>query len=853
METVILNELITDLSRYKAHKRKIDRNDESKGYEYELLQEHTDRTYKYFRKIWQQKLYENIFERFCDNIWPDLDNKVKVKVENILKEMIFAIPIFHDMGKINPLFQKQAMDSGFIDGQSDFSDRKHAMMSAVFYMDYFRYDILSKVGYKVKNILKPFVLYHAYIISRHHSDLNSFNLFKSKLDDGTVLKIIRAVNKNGLYYKKIEYLEVDIKNMIAACEDLTKKFSKEQSLYLCIYEKMLYSLLVASDYYATGEFENGSEFKQDGDIDDISEWKEIYESTSLMKSIRAYQQNNFPQNEQNLSKVTDINVLRSEIFCEAEAVLNEEYKNNIFYLEAPTGSGKSNTAINLSFKLMELDKRLKKIFYVYPFNTLVEQNTETLANIFAKNQSIMQSIAVLNSLTPIKIDKQDENEDKVYQQALFDRQFLNYPMVLTTHVNLFDILFDNKQKSVFSFYQLVNSVIVLDEIQSYKNILWPQIISYLKAAAELLNMKIIIMSATLPDFDKISHHQNAASVLLKNTHKYFNNNIFKNRVELSYEILDRTDLKGEQPEDYLQEHIKQQMRNGRHIMIEFIKKSTAHRFWEKLKSDKSINYTVELLSGDDSMAERKRILQRVKTSKESLILVSTQVIEAGVDIDMDLGYKDISKLDSEEQFLGRINRSCRKSGKVYFFNLDKAGSIYKDDVRNNTELTVVDEAMRKALAEKDFNEYYDKVLAILKRNYKAEYNRFFDSIQSLEWEKIAEQMKLIDDDTWNMTVYLARKIKNERGEIINGVEIWERYKELLQDYSMSYAEHRVKLSRITVQMAEFMYKVKKVPLSNYDEKIGNIICVKDGEKYFDNGKLNRARLQGEVSDFVDFV
>ena len=327
---------------------------------------------------------------------------------------------------------------------------------------------------------------------------------------------------------------------------------------------------------------------------------------------------------------------------------------------------------------MELDKRLKKIFYVYPFNTLVEQNTETLANIFAKNQSIMQSIAVLNSLTPIKIDKQDENEDKVYQQALFDRQFLNYPMVLTTHVNLFDILFDNKQKSVFSFYQLVNSVIVLDEIQSYKNILWPQIISYLKAAAELLNMKIIIMSATLPDFDKISHHQNAASVLLKNTHKYFNNNIFKNRVELSYEILDRTDLKGEQLEDYLQEHIKQQMRNGRHIMIEFIKKSTAHRFWEKLKSDKSINYTVELLSGDDSMAERKRILQRVKTSKESLILVSTQVIEAGVDIDMDLGYKDISKLDSEEQFLGRINRSCRKSGKVYFFNLDKAGSISND-------------------------------------------------------------------------------------------------------------------------------------------------------------------------------
>ncbi|WP_279223159.1 CRISPR-associated helicase Cas3' [Megamonas hypermegale] len=849
METVILKELITDLDKYRAHKRNIDKNDESKGYEYEPLQEHTDRTYKYFSRFWQAKKYDAVLEKFFSNIWQDVNDDVNLKVKNILKEMIFAVPIFHDTGKINPLFQKEIMDIEKISGQKDFSNKNHAMISAIFYIDYFRYDVLSKAGRKIRDILKPFVLYHAYIISRHHSNLNNFSSFTGKLKEEGILKTIKAINKNSLYYKKIEYLTVDIENMINAYEKLKKNLSDKQSLYLCIYERMLYSLLVASDYYATGEFENGAEFKQEGDIDDISKWKEVYESTSLMKSIRAYQQNNFPQDEQKLQEVTDINVLRSEIFCEAEAVLNNEYENNIFYLEAPTGSGKSNTAINLSFKLMELDRKLKKIFYVYPFNTLVEQNTETLENIFAQNQSIMQSIAVLNSLTPIKMDKQsenkDENEDQVYQQALFDRQFLNYPMVLTTHVNLFEILFDDKQKAVFGFYQLANSVIVLDEIQSYKNTLWQRIISYLKAVAELLNMKIIIMSATLPDFDKFSHHQNAASVLLKNTRKYFNNSIFKNRVEVSYEILDKTDLKGEQLEDYLQEHIKKQIQDGRHIMIEFIKKSTAHRFWEKLKEDENINCAVELFSGDDSMAERKRILQRVKTSKEALILVSTQVIEAGVDIDMDLGYKDISKLDSEEQFMGRINRSCRKSGKVYFFNLDKARSIYKNDVRNNTELTLVDEAMRKALAEKDFSEYYNRVLAILERNYRAEYNTFFDSVRNLAWEKIAEQMKLIDDDAWSMTVYLARKIKNEQGDIIDGAEIWEKYRELLQDYSMNYAENKVKLSYVTAQMAEFMYQVETVP-SDYSDKIGSIIYIKNGDKYFDEGKLNREIFKSKI-------
>ena len=852
METINLTNLIKNLNMYRAHSRCLDENAENREYVYETLQEHTDRTSKYFKKFWQAKKCDIVFEKFCDNIWTEIDDNDKNYIKKILKEMIFAIPIFHDTGKINPVFQKEVMKNVKFTGINDFSSKNHAMISTVIYIDYFRYNVVGKIkDRKLRDLLKPFILYNAYVIFRHHSDLCDFNKFIGRLE--TVReKIIEAINKNEICTEKLKWRENTIKKIMENITTDRKNFSTKQNLYVYIYERLLYSLLVASDYYATGEFENGAEFKQEGDIDDISKWKEVYESTSLMKSIRAYQQNNFPQDEQKLQEVRDINVLRSEIFCEAEAVLNDEYKNNIFYLEAPTGSGKSNTAINLSFKLMELDRRLKKIFYVYPFNTLVEQNTETLENIFAQNQSIMQSIAVLNSLTPIKIDKQSENEDNVYQQALFDRQFLNYPMVLTTHVNLFETLFGNKQKAVFGFYQLANSVIVLDEIQSYKNTLWQRIISYLKAAAELLNMKIIIMSATLPDFDKFSHHQNAASVLLKNTRKYFNNSIFKNRVEVSYEILDKTDLKGEQLEDYLQEHIKQQIQDGRHIMIEFIKKSTAHRFWEKLKEDENINCAIELLSGDDSMAERKRILQRVKTSKEALILISTQVIEAGVDIDMDLGYKDISKLDSEEQFMGRINRSCRKSGKVYFFNLDKTRSIYKNDVRNNTELTLTDEAMRKALAEKDFSEYYNRVLAILERNYRAEYNAFFNSIQNLEWEKISEQMKLIDDDAWSMTVYLARQIKNEQGDIIDGAEIWKKYRELLQDYSMSYAENKVKLSYVTAQMAEFMYQVKKV-LLNYDKKIGSITYIEDGDKYFDNGKLNRARIQGEESDFIDFV
>lgn len=87
---------------------------------------------------------------------------------------------------------------------------------------------------------------------------------------------------------------------------------------------------------------------------------------------------------------------------------------------------------------------------------------------------------------------------------------------------------------------------------------------------------------------------------------------------------------------------------------------------------------------------------------QEVILVATQVIEAGVDIDMDIGYKDISRLDSEEQFIGRINRSCRKDGVVYFFNMDDAKGIYRKDVRVDTDNTLMNEEIRQVLNSKDF-------------------------------------------------------------------------------------------------------------------------------------------------------
>ena len=712
MDYKILNELIDDVDKYKAHKKPKNEKDEKGEQIYETLLEHTKRTEKYFDKFWQLKKCDDILDRFCSVLWQDKMIKKKdiEEAKIILKEMIEAIPIFHDLGKINPNFQIEKMSNKEIIRDENFIETKHSFISAIIYLSYFRNKIVNKVkGRKIKDLLKEFILYHAYIIERHHSDIDKIGKFVGKINfkanpdteqaikELPISKLIEAITKSKIYMKDLSLKKGSTDNLIASFED--KKFinkndkrrSEKQGIYICIYIRWLYSLLVASDYYATSEFMNGGSFNEVDDLNNIQDWINVYENTDLMKNIRKYQNESYPMSMENLNKATNINILRSEIFCEAEEQIKNNYQENMFYLEAPTGSGKSNTAMNLSFKLMSWNKDLCKIFWIYPFNTLVEQNLDTLEYIFGKKENIISKIAVINSLTPIKLkhvdckgniisenDEPDENNEKnVYRQSLLDRQFLNYPMILSTHVSLFNTIFGESQQNLFGFYQLINSVIVLDEIQSYKNSIWTEIIYFLKSLANLFNMKIIIMSATLPNLDRLSQGQSEAIFLLKNSNKFFKTDCFKNRVQLNYDLLD---TKVDDKFNQLKEHLKQHLDTDKKILIEFIKKRTANDFWLYLVEDEYFrekNIKIEYLSGDDSLAERKRILDKIKQTEDTIVLVATQVIEAGVDIDMDIGYKNISKLDSEEQFIGRINRSCKRKGITYFFQIDDAKDIYK--------------------------------------------------------------------------------------------------------------------------------------------------------------------------------
>ena len=832
--------------------------DRGNGKNPEILKEHVDRCYHYFEELWEHKNFKAVFENFQKELAPELsDEGIK-----LFYSLIVNVIIFHDYGKINPRFQSIKMKNTLkkwtaidcLDGT------KHSILSAAIYFDYFYEKIQESLLSKdEKNMIHVFMLVNAYVISRHHGNLSRFEEFLEEFQPNRQLADIFSCMNQGdfteVYHGPFCKRDRHMMNMPRQNTRIYHSFLEKQSSHagLYTYIRFLFSVLVSCDYYATSEYDNGIQMSAFGTIEN-TEFVTQYEQSERVKQIRRLNP------ESCVDDKKDINILRNRMFYEAEQTLLKNKDTNIAFIEAPTGAGKSNLAMNCSLKL--LDKNINKIFYVYPFNTLVEQNYDTLEKIYGQTD-IFKSIAVINSITPIPLNgtrkfwenlDKEENE-KFYQKALLDRQFLNYPFILTTHVNLFQIMFGCEREAAISFYQLAGSVVVLDEIQSYKNVLWTEIMMFLQCYSRLLNMKIIIMSATLPKLDMLTGNHEKVVNLIENPEKYFQDARFKKRVALSYELL-YPDKKTEMEELYA--HVLGQVQKGRKILMEFITKTSAEMFYHMLAESGREDLQVFCMTGDDNQIDRKRILREMDTADQdkAVILVATQVVEAGIDIDMDIGYKDISKLDSEEQFIGRINRNFKRNGVVYFFDMDNESGIYKEDYRVDTAYTLRKDEMKQLLADKNFGKYYDYILKGIRkyRNDRKNENgieAFVDKVKKLDFVWISQKMKLIDNnDDWKMSVYFARAITTDNGEIIDGKQVWERYRELLSDMTMNYAKKQVLLSEVKSKMSYFIYQIKIDNSLDYNDRIGELYLIEDAEQYFENGRLNTDKFYSQGNLFV---
>jgi len=812
--------------------------------EKEPLFEHSELVAKYCLRLMESHKIDHLLDYLIEKLIPLLPVNSEKEFGNLFKEIFIAAIVYHDLGKVNPNFQVQKMENELFSLNNKLSfQSNHSLLGAYLFSNIFFKKAVENTRLNDDERLILYFSIHLFsgTIIKHHNPTIDFSLeFKNQqIDDCYSFLETYRINWEENFCSSFYNMATDIFGGFCEMVD-----NPEVYFNLFATTKLLYSLLTASDFYATSEFMTKIEINEFGILSKPEKEKLI----ERFKTVKPYNNDLYSKLEHYRSipfeKLTkrnnqNLNILRQKLTAEMISNLREHSANRCFYLEAPTGAGKTNLSLSFATELMNVDSSLNKVFYVFPFTTLITQTFKAIKeSLEIDNNSIIQ----LHSKAGFheKGDGTYGNEKRLY----LDNLFVNYPIALMSHVRFFDILKGNEKESNYLLHRLCNSVVIIDEIQTYNPEHWDKIVYFLANYAQLFNIRVLIMSATLPKIDALHEDLKGSFIsLISNRNQYFSNQNFAGRVSFDFTLADKKRPETEEEKKrYLAElsdfMIKKAERYASSndenvkVLIEFITKKTAALFFSIINKDSRFeDYKILLLSGDILEFRRKQIINSIKEQEyPKVIVVSTQVVEAGVDIDMDLGFKDRSLIDSDEQLAGRINRNASKDNCiVYLFDCDKTSTIYGSDSRYKVQQTdkgIFDD-YKEILIKKQFHALYEKVFEQKSKNMRNVFhadNSYYQHFKNFNFSKLHSDFKLIEDNDSqqlfipiqiptstfeNISDLEKMDVLTEEMKYVDGVKVFEYYEKLIKmefdDFTMRKIEMK-KLGSIISQFSISIYR-----------------------------------------------
>lgn len=805
--------IIKNGEKYLAHLPK------EASLEKETLLSHSNLVLDYSLKLVElnqiEKNIDAILFKVSDNV--DFLNSVKL--------LYIKAIYWHDIGKINENFQLEKMSNSKFSKVEYGISSKHSILSAYLYLvSCFDYVNKTFSDRNQKIDLISISVSFAMSIWRHHTGIHkSINELICDKDEGLPIcsKLDIYLSMLNLHVdKKIHSMLMD--NLVNG--DLNKYLKKNENYFLL--SKSLFSLLIISDYYATAQFMNYGntkelKYKNFGLIDDDFRkaiYKRFYEN-QFDKELINKTTSDFKDFDKLQEKSNDnLNHLRNKLFVEVRTGLLDTIKKNksqnLFYIEAPTGAGKTNLSLMSVAEILKKDTSINKVFYVFPFTTLITQTYASVKKTLELNNS---QIVQLHSKAKYN-QKKEEKEDGVYgndKKNFLDNQFMNYPITLLSHVKFFDILTGISKDDNYIFHRLANSIVIIDEIQTYSPDFWSRIVYLLDIYAKNFNIKFIVMSATLPKIHKLIDAQ--FTFLVSNKQDYFQNPNFAQRV-----TIDTTVKNINKPEEIYELLIKEsknyqalESNNSKKIktIIEFITKKGADEFYKHAKEVNKIFDDIFILSGTILEPRRKEIIDFIKnTHDKNILLVTTQVVEAGVDIDMDIGFKEKSLLDSDEQLAGRINRnSFKKGNKLFLFCIGKGNDkfVYKTDERKNISAIYQEGGKEKNILDtKDFDKFYDQILEkIIGKNEltcMTNLNTYKTDIKNLRFND--SRIELIE--MRSLSVFVPHNMMAKL--------YWNAYEKAILNNEKDLIDKKIDIKKLSAKISKYTFSLADYPKSGIE-------------------------------------
>jgi len=388
---------------------------------------------------------------------------------------------------------------------------------------------------------------------------------------------------------------------------------------------------------------------------------------TLMEAIARWEQSNDP-----------INVLRNKMSKGCD--LYGEKSSSTYQLTVPTGGGKTIASLRYALKHAIVHKK-SRIIYVVPYTTILEQNAQ------AVREKIKQPTAVLehhaNVIDDQKLDDgMDYYDSKYHKQLQLGRDNWDYPIIFTTMVQFLDAFYQKGTRKSRRLHNLTNSVIIFDEVQSvpyqHKG-LFNASINFLQ---KIGNSSIVLCTATQPALNK----ENPKVILDEKPEIVSDLNkvvtAFK-RVEF-YNLLEPAGWDAER----IGEFAKEILQKKDSLLIILNTKTAVRKLYELMQE--SVEHTIVHLSTSMCPAHRKKSLNNIKEKlgKEKIICISTQLIEAGVDISFESVIRSLAGLDSIAQAAGRCNRNKEADiGDVYIIRAQDENLSKLPEIRIGGEVT----------------------------------------------------------------------------------------------------------------------------------------------------------------------
>ncbi|WP_205099034.1 CRISPR-associated helicase Cas3' [Candidatus Nitrosotenuis uzonensis] len=480
---------------------------------------------------------------------------------------------------------------------------------------------------------------------------------------------------------------------------------------------------------------------------------------------------------------------------QAQAIVNFDTTVPISIINAPTGIGKTKVFLDLISKFSD-DKDVERVFYFSPLLALTDDFESKIENVISSDD--LQDVLSYNHIFAGSIEEKRlfekglrEHSGWLFSNESFDRKF-----VITTTQRLLMTLFSNKQRENLKLASFRKSVLIIDEVQVIPRILLPKLKEIFQKLSQYLGTKIILVSATIPheisDLPRVKFDESVLKKYLALTRKKIS---YQNNLEPVSIKVNRT------------------------LVMLNTRQKAANMYLQVL----DVNPNVMYLSTGIRKIDRKKILQSLK-EKSDYVLVSTQVVEAGVDVSFSHVYREICPLDNVIQVMGRLNREGKDpDAEIVVFETDGTKMPYLEldmvESRTRIQRTTSSDDLYLLLPE-----YYEAISTKNKRNVSL-VKELDDNISRLDFDaawNFVNRYVFADEERDTVIIPDESNWENVRSDLLKNVN-----RDSFKKFGLFSASlpTKAKISREEFFDAELMEKGILLPKKEklreiYDKNLG---------------------------------